>query len=122
MKRTRVQRFIGVDATSAGELAELLNEKIEQIHGAQPEIKWFDNRFSALLFYTEHVEEPENIRDEYELRGECYTCGDCPMKWPVTDGRSRHRWACKRCPGGTDEDIRACVRFYQMLEDGEVFK
>ena len=79
MKRTRKQRFIGVDATSAGELAELLNEQIEHLQGVQPDIKWFDNRFSALLVYTEHVEEPENIRDEYELRGECYTCGDCPL-------------------------------------------
>lgn len=122
MKRTRMQRFIGVDARDAAELAELLNEKMEQIKGAQPEIKWFDGQFSALLFYTEHIEEPENIRDEYELRGECYTCGDCPMKWPITDGRSRHRWACKRCPGGTDEDIRACIKFYQMLEEGELFK
>lgn len=122
MKRTRTQRFIGVDATSAGELAELLNEQMEQLKGNQPEIKWFDDRFSALLMYTEHIEIPENIRDEYELRGECYTCGDCPLKWPITDGRSHHRWACKRAPGGIDEDIRACVRFYQMLEDGEVFK
>ena len=122
MKRTRVQRFIGVDATSAAELAELLTEKVEELQGAQPDIKWFDGRFSALLCYTEHVEIPEDIRDEYELRGECYTCGDCPFKWPITDGRSRHRWACKRMPGGTDDDIRACIRFYQQLEDGEVYK
>lgn len=122
MKRTRAQRFIGVDATSAAELAELLTEKVEELQGAQPDIKWFDGRFSALLCYTEHVEIPEDIRDEYELRGECYTCGDCPFKWPITDGRSRHRWACKRMPGGTDDDIRACIRFYQQLEDGEVFK
>ena len=122
MKRTRTQRFIGVDATSAGELAELLNEQMEQHKGNQLEIKWFDDRFSALLMYTEHIEIPENIRDEYELRGECYTCGDCPMKWPITDGRSHHRWACKRAPGGIDEDIRACVPFYRMLEEGEIFK
>lgn len=122
MKRTRTQRFIGVDATSAGELAELLNEQMERLKGNQPEIKWFDDRFSALLMYTEHIEIPENIRDEYELRGECYTCGDCPLKWPIADGRSHHRWACKRAPGGIDEDIRACVPFYRMLEEGELYK
>lgn len=122
MKRTKVQRFIGVDARDAAELAELLNEKMEQIKGAQPEIKWFDGQFSALLFYDEHLEIPEDIRDEYELRGETYTCGECPMKTPITDGRCHHRWRCDRMPRGTDEDQRACVRFYEMLERGELFK
>ena len=122
MKRTRVQRFIGVDARDAAELAELLNEKMEQIKGAQPEIKWFDGQFSALLFYDEHLEIPEDIRDEYELRGETYTCGECPLKTPITDGRCHHRWRCDRMPRGTDEDQRACVRFYEMLERGELFK
>lgn len=122
MKRTKVQRFIGVDARDAAELAELLNEKMEQIKGAQPEIKWFDGQFSALLFYDEHLEIPEDIRDEYELRGETYTCGECPLKTPITDGRCHHRWRCDRMPRGTDEDQRACVRFYEMLERGELFK
>lgn len=78
MKRTRVQRFIGVDARDAAELAELLNEKVEQLKGEQPQIKWFDGQYSALLMYTEHIEIPENIR--------------------------------------------ACVPFYRMLEEGEIFK
>lgn len=122
MKRTRVQRFIGVDARDAAELAELLNEQMEQLKGTQPEIKWFDGQFSALLFYTEHVEEPEDIRDEYILRGETYNCGDCPFAYPVTDGRSRHRLACPRAKGGTDADVPACRWFYEQLEQGEVYK
>ena len=36
MKRTRVQRYIGVDAMSAEELAELLTEKCEELRGNSP--------------------------------------------------------------------------------------
>lgn len=122
MKRTRVQRYIGVDAMSAEELAELLTEKCEELRGNSPEIKWFGERFSAVLFYTEHIEEPENVRDEYILKGDTYTCGDCPFKYPMTDGRCHHRWACDRAKGGTDEDVPACVWFYEKLSKGEVFE
>ena len=122
MKRTRVQRFIGVDARSAEELAELLTEKCEELRSESPEIKWFGERFSAVLVYTEHVEEPENAKDEFELRRETYTCGECPFNWPITDGRSRHRLACKRCKSGIDEDAPACNWFYEQLKKGEVYE
>ena len=44
MKRTKVQRFIGVDARDAGELAELLTEKCEEFKEFCPDIKWIDGR------------------------------------------------------------------------------
>ena len=124
MKRTRATRYVGVDAHSAAELGELLTQKCEELKEFNPTVvKWaFELGYSALLCYEEHIEIPETLRDEYELRGEGYTCGDCPFKVPVTDGRARHRWTCKRMPQGTDVDIRACNWFYTMLEKGEVYK
>lgn len=122
MKRTRVKRYVGLDARSAAELGELLTEKCEELKEWQPEVVWnLGNGHSAFLVYEERIEEPEDIRDEYELRGDGYTCGDCPFKEPITDGRCHHRWKCRRMLRGTDDDIRACVWFYQQLEEGKVF-
>lgn len=122
MKRTRVKRYVGLDARSAAELGELLTAKCEQLKEWQPQVEVDLSTRSALLFYEERLEEPEDIRDEYELRGETYTCGECPFKEPVTDGRCHHRWKCRRMPRGTDDEQRACLWFYQELEEGRVYK
>lgn len=123
MKRTRTTRYVGLDARSAEELGELLTTKCEELKEFCPEVVWnLGNGNSAFLVYTEHIEEPEDLRDEYELRGETYYCAECPFKEPITDGRSRHRWRCKRMPRGTDSDQRACNWFYIQLEEGKVFK
>ena len=121
MKRTRVQRFIGIDARDAAELAERLTDTCEELRRFDPEIKWIDGRYSAVLLYTEHTEEPENLAEEYELRGEGYTCESCPHKVPITDGRARNHWRCEERKRGTDIDCPACVRFYEELERGEIF-
>lgn len=122
MIRTRVQRFIGIDARDAAELAERLTEKCEELRRLDPEIKWIDGRYSAVLFYAEHTEEPENLAEEYELRGEAYTCEACPHRVPITDGRARNRWRCDERKRGTDLDCPACVRFYEELERGDIFQ
>ena len=122
MKRTRVQRFIGIDARDAVELAERLTDTCEELRRFDPEIKWIDGRYSAVLFYTEHTEEPENLAEEYELRGEAYTCEACPHRVPITDGRARNRWRCDERKRGTDLDCPACVRFYEELERGDIFQ
>ena len=123
MKRTRLTRYVGLEAKTASELGELLTQKCEELKEYRPEIIWnLGNGNSAFLVYDEHIEEPETLRDEYELRGECYTCGDCPFKVPITDGRAKHRWTCKHTPRGTDADAPACNWFYTKLEEGEVYK
>jgi len=122
MKRTRIKRYVGLDARSAAELGEMLTEMCEELKEWQPQVEVDLSQYSALLFYEERVEEPEDIRDEYELRGEIYTCGECPFKVPVTDGRCHHRWKCRRMPRGTDDEQRACLWFYQELEEGRVYK
>ena len=123
MKRTSKPRYVGLDAKTAAELGELLTQKCEELREYRPEVKWcLENGYSAILIYEEHFEIPENIAEEYELRGDGYYCDSCPFKEPITDGRARHRWRCKRRPAGTDIDCKACVFFYEQLEKGEVFK
>lgn len=123
MKRTKATRYVGLDARSAAELGELLTAKCEELREFKPEIVWnLGNGNSAFLVYDELFEEPENAKDRFILKGETYTCGDCLFKYPITDGRSRHRWACERAKSGTDEDIAACNWFYEKLEKGEVYE
>ncbi|MBR4744010.1 MAG: hypothetical protein IK082_07460 [Oscillospiraceae bacterium] len=123
MKRTRLTRYVGLEAKTASELGELLTQKCEELKGYRPEIVWnLGNGNSAFLVYEEHLEEPEDLRDEYELRGEAYTCEACPFRTPITDGRARHRWTCSERRGGTDIDCPACLHFYEELEKGEIFK
>ena len=123
MKRTRLTRYVGLEAKTASELGELLTQKCEELKEYRPEIVWnLENGNSAFLVYEEHLEEPENLREEYELRGEAYTCEACPYRTPITDGRARHRWRCSERPGGTHIDGPACLKFYEDLEKGEIFK
>ena len=123
MKRTRMTRYVGLEARTASELGELLTEKCEELKEFRPEIVWnLGNGNSAFLVYEEHVVEPENLAEEYELRGEGYTCESCPHKVPITDGRARNNWRCEERKRGTDIDCPACVRFYEELERGELYQ
>lgn len=120
MKHKKLTRYVGLDAHNAAELGEMLTQKCEELRQFSPEIVWnLGNGCSAFLVYDEHFDEPENLREEYELRGEAYTCESCPFRQPNTDGR-KHNWRCIRRPSGTEIDFPACNHFYLQLEEGEI--
>ncbi len=121
MRRERLARYVGIDARTTAELGELLTQKCEELKGKSPEVIWnLGNGNSALLLYYEETLIPEDLADEYELRGEIYTCADCPYKEPVTDGRKKYRYTCERKFPGTNPGDRACRWFYAELENGRV--
>lgn len=117
MKKTIRTRYVGLDATNAAELGEMLTRESERLAEYSPDIVWnLQNGHSAFLVYTEVMRTPETLREEYELRGERYTCADCDKKIPNTDGRARCSYRCIRRPKGTDADASACNHFYLDLE------
>ena len=59
----------------------------------------------------------ENIKEEYEARGDVYYCDDCPYMRPIEDHRHKHH-ECK-C-GTTSPTKKACLRFYQDLAKGVI--
>lgn len=121
MKKESSTRYIGLDANNARELGEMLTEASAKYREYNPQVIWnLSNGCSAFLVFEEVVRIPETIREEYEIRGEVYTCGDCPFKEPQTDGRNPHLWKCLRRPRGTDDDIKACEHFYRMLDEGRI--
>ena len=121
MKRESVAHYVGLDARTAAELAEKLTAKLEELKAKSPEVIWnLQNGNSAFLLYYEDALIPEDLADQYELRGEIYTCADCPHKTPVTDGRKRFRYTCDRKYPGTNPEDRACRWLYTELEQGKI--
>lgn len=74
--------------------------------------------FCVTLTYMETTLKPENIRDEYELRGEVYTCGECPYYERPTDKRVKYGGC--HLKHRTDPDGMACLWFYKRLALGEI--
>ena len=70
------------------------------------------------IFWEEKKLVPEDIRDEYILRGEKYCCGNCPL-WGgnVDNGRPE----CLRQVRMKDTRLcsGACLWFYQQIANGE---
>ena len=121
MRREMIQRYVGLDAQTAAELAEKLTAKCEELKAKNPEVIWnLQNGNSAFLLYYENEYIAETLADEYELRGECYHCADCPFKEPVMDGRKRYRYTCERKLPGVNPEDKACNWFYTALEQGEI--
>lgn len=73
--------------------------------------------FAAHLEYTIEESFFENIKEEFEARGEVYYCDECPYLERNPDGRCKtHTCKC----GKTTISRRACLMFYQELAKGEI--
>ena len=117
MKSERRTRFVGLDANSASELAEMLNRFYDEHNGEKTEVTFCgEHGMSALLSWEEVTRTAETLREEYEMRGEGRTCADCDKRIPTLDGRKRCGWYCLRRPRGTDLDAPACNHFYLEME------
>ena len=68
--------------------------------------------------------EPENIKDEFILRGEKYTCSNCPM-WggntPQEPNEPRRAFTCTREVYPSRRGCEtACLWLYQEIAKGEI--
>lgn len=77
-----------------------------------------DGYFIAIATWKEEVEEVETVRDEFNLEGIRYLCGDCPYL-ERDDDRRRKRYPCKYAEYGTARiDSEACELFYKRVKQG----
>lgn len=76
-----------------------------------------DSVMFAAVEYSIETTVYENIKEEFEAKGEIYYCDDCPYLERSTDGRVKSL-NCK-C-GKTTISRRACLLFYQELAKGEI--
>ena len=68
----------------------------------------------AYFYYDRYVRIPENIQDEFALRGLCYYCMDCPVYEPSTDRRVK-RTRCSKTERLITADSCACDEFYAAM-------
>ena len=122
MKYVNRKQSLIITGSTAQEFQEKLNEALNSIasNGRKHEIQFNMNMgLCAYILYDERLEIPESIADEYELKGETYDCGECPMFRPSDDRRVKYTTCAKgyRRRGYCDP---CCDWFYEALEGGEI--
>lgn len=78
------------------------------------------NGFTALITYTDTIQQMDCIADEYHAEGIKYTCRECPLREIQTDGRKKDA-ECKHSPfGKATLKAEACEIFYRQLKLGAI--
>lgn len=116
MKETERKKLIGIEAPTAEGFARAFNRETENLAGKRYEVIWNTGAgHCCYLMTTETVYTPENLKDEYELRGDLHYCHECPHLEPQKDMRQKYtNCVC----GRTTPTSAACLKFYQELERG----
>lgn len=122
MKRVSYQQFAIVQADSAQQLTEQLNQKLYELREENPTVT-FEGLIARISYYvTEEVEKKSSL----ETTQFKFKCKDCPMFEPVRkkDGTADRRTTFGFCrfaeEGQTFTTSRACERLYEMIKDREV--
>ena len=86
-------------------------------YGKEPEIHFFDAKgFCASIKYYISLSLPENLAEEYELRGLGEVCDACPYFTPITDRRCKNT-ICKKTEKNTFTGCHACDIFYKEFRE-----
>ena len=124
MKSISYPQFRIVEADTAQELTEKLNEIVMDLREQNPQVT-FDGYLIARVTYT--VTEkgiPEDLSDEYRLHGVKLTCDDCPCfeRAKKRDGTDDLRKNFGTCPfyGMEHKRSNACEKLFEMINSGEV--
>lgn len=122
MRRMSYQQFAIVQADSAQQLTERLNQKLYELREENPTVT-FEGLIARISYYvTEEVEKKSSL----ETTQFKFKCKDCPMFEPVRkkDGTADRRTTFGFCrfaeEGQTFTTSRACERLYEMIKDREV--
>lgn len=125
MKTIKYSQSRFIDGSDGHETAAEFNEAMIELAGLNP--KWEREGNSFWIFYTVEYEEPENLKDIYELKGVKACCIDCPYivrdlnRFGTVDGRKKSA-VCGKTGARTNVENRACEIYYRDLErrkDGE---
>lgn len=124
MKRIIQQTFAVVETESGSDYAERINRFLADPTLQNVKIEHRDrSNFCAYITYEKVHEEPENARDEYELMGISFSCGDCPFRIHNDDKRVK-RFRCDRAEESGQSMVYktepACPYFYEALKAGEI--
>lgn len=81
-----------------------------------------DGEFMAVVEYTITEYEPEDIAEEFELRGTTFHCCDCPQLKKSPDKRVRWHECMLGMKELTKESSIACEWYYEQVKKAEGLK
>lgn len=111
-----------VVANDAVEFDSKMNDILDKATkgGFDPMIHYFDNMgLCATVQYWDSKTVPENICEEFELRGEFHYCFECPNYVKPADKRVK-KVRCDICNCIIDSMTPACEYLYKKIKDGEI--
>ena len=124
MKAISYPQFCIVEGDTAKELTEALNRIVMELKDKNPQVEFFDS-CSARIAYTETVNNiPEELSDEYHLKGVNLFCDDCPYfeRAKKRDGSEDLRKNFGTCPfeGMQHKRHHACDKLFEMINSGAI--
>ena len=124
MKVKSYEQFAIVAADSAQTLTEELNRKLVELSDKNPTVTF--EGLIARISYMETESDPEDLVEDYRVRGVNLTCQDCPFFEPARTGNGsidrRAKWGGCRFAEyqRTNRDSSVCDKLFQLLNNGEV--
>lgn len=117
----RQKKIRVVEANDAAEFEAEFNAALAELTRWKPEVTMNTQRGThcAYIMYNEETKVPEDTRDEYELKGIRFICGDCPWFRPSPDRRIKYT-TCARGEYRTTYNTAACNALYKAVDSGEV--
>lgn len=120
MRYQRGERIKVIDVRGGFELETAFNSFVAKLEEEGKKYSYeFQPSVGFIIKYEVTKEIPENLKDEYELRGEKHHCIECPFYDRPTDGRRKYTHCklreCLSC--GADN---CCEEFYDLLASGQI--
>lgn len=127
MKNSVYEQFATVQEDSATLFDAKLNEKIRELKGFNPKVKFSDSiPFYAHIAYVVNDVTPETLSEASEIEGVRFICAQCPFfRAALTaDGEEDRRCKWGDCDhaemGRTLKTSPACERLYELIREGDV--
>lgn len=100
---------------------EKLNALMEEIALKNPSSERIFDSVAGHIAYVKWIEivvEPEDVRDEFILKGTEYVCGECPFFELQKDRRIKY----SVCNQGQKVwyEHKACLHLYELIKKGDV--
>lgn len=116
MRKETKTRHITIQARTPEEFDERINAILEDPNLVGHVLTYRGDGFTACIEYTTEEKFFENVKEEFEARGDVYYCDECPFIEEPEDRRRRTTCA----TGSPNRYGKACLYLYEKIAKGEV--
>ena len=121
MIRKEITKHKTIQTKSPKEFDDLLEALLAEVALNDPSVsRFYDGEIGHCAYVEWKVEviKPENLKDEFKLKGIEYVCGECPFFRLHPDRRVKYT-TCQMGVRCSYED-GACERLYEGIQKGEI--